>query len=319
MKKLTKLGVLFFVMLFIAVSGYKSWNYQNVIEKADISYTQSLTDFINNWYNNTEQDLSVIEKNKTQNEQGMISNVGNGSKGNENSNELDNLVVPTFTSGLEAFIFAEKFLSLANGLHVEVRGTAEAMDFVQNIINIRKEDNEGNLYSYSGTYGTMKKVGIEAYYNKRQLKVRKAESVNSDLTANFKNNWQFSSPSTYLATYGSMPNQLNYIVNQGTVLEENNFKFENGLYTFQLKLDTKLSTERYKYNIKTTAESTGFPTFKNILLTVTIDEFGRFKSIVYNEEYAITVSGFTATTHTNMTETFLTIHGDVDIPVPSGF
>ncbi len=319
MKRLTKMGVLFFVMLFIAVSAYKSWQYQIAIEQADISYTQSLSDFINNWYNKTEQELSVTETNKTKNEQSMVSNVGSGTTDGEKKNELDSLVVPTFASGLEAYMFAEKVISLANGLHIEVRGTAEAMDFVQNVINTRKEDNEGNLYAYSGTYGTMKKVGIEAYYNKRQLKVRKAESMNSDLTANFKNNWQFSSPSTYMATYGSMPNQLNYIVNQGTVLEEKNFKFENGLYTFQLKLDPKLSTERYKYNIKTTAEATGFPTFKNILLTVTIDENGRFKSIVYNEEYSITVSGFTASTSTNMTETFLTIHGEVTIPVPSGF
>ena len=89
------------------------------------------------------------------------------------------------------------------------------------------------------------------------------------------------------------------------------------VFTFTLKLDPKLATEKYKYNIKAT-NSSSFPEFKSVTINVTIDQNARFKTIIYNESYKVTAYGITTQT-TNLNERFIVIDGPVTIEIPSGF
>ena len=57
-------------------------------------------------------------------------------------------------------MFAENVMSLSNGLHIEVTGKIDtSLGVSQTVKNIRKEDNFGNLYAYSSSYGTFAKLG----------------------------------------------------------------------------------------------------------------------------------------------------------------
>ena len=320
MKLLLKYGVFIFTLMFIVAVVYKNESYNAFIEQADLIFSQSDSEFVNNWYNSAYEQDQIIEQNKLNTQDDLVSNdVVIPSTPESSTNPLDTLVVPTFTSGVEAYLFAENVLSIADGLQISISGTATASVATQKIKSIRKRDSNGNLYLLATTYSSFKKTGLEAYYNGRQFKTRTTTMVGSDLNAKFSDAaWKYTSLTAYASDFGVMPDELNYIVNSNTVLEESNFKFENGLYTFTLKLNPETSTQKYKYNVRANAGSDGFPTFKSVTLEVTIDQNARFKSIHYIESYTINV-GIIATANTDYTETYDVIHGPVTIDTPSGF
>lgn len=322
MKNAIKYLILIAIVAFLLFSGYKSYNYQLAIANADNIFSQHASQQIEDWYN--ADHMAQFEKENRDAQNQPSSSIYNPTKPdtqNPNDNALDDLTIPTFTNGVEAYMFAEKVLGLAKGLHVEVDGVVNASFGVkQTVKNIRKRDEAGNIYGYSASHGTFAKLGQEMYYNGRQLKWRKTSNIGAELVANFnKASWQFSSVSSYRAQFGLLPDELNYIVNANTVISEKNFKFDGEFYTFVLTLNPATSTQNYKHNVRATAGAKDFPNFKSVEISVVINKDARFQSITYNEVYTITAYGITAQTSTNLVETFPVIGAPVHIPVPQGF
>lgn len=319
MKRLLRFAIAFFAVAFVIATAYNDYQYSLALESADSLFVQQESEFLNDWYDEYEQDVSTTESNQQANEKGYI-NYSPDVETDTSSNPLDDLEVPVFTSGLDAYVFAEQVLALANGLHIEVSGKIDTnFGISQTVKNIRKQGNDGSMYAYNATYGSFFKMGFEAFYNGRQFKTRTTSSVTSGLNSQFANNWSFTSLVSYANKYGSLPNQLNYIVNQNTVLSEEGFVHENGVYKFVLNLNPNTSTERYKYTIKENSGASDFPKFESVKLEVVITDNARFQSIRYRENYNISTMGITANTTTNMLESFLVINDTVTIETPSGF
>ena len=320
MKRLLGFGIGLFALAFIITSAYNDYQYNLAIESADSLFVQQESAFLNDWYNEYEQDVTTTESNQQANEKVYI-NPSPKDEGNiEEPDPLASLEIPVFTSGIEAYMFAENIVNLADGLWIEVGGRVDTNFGVsQTVKNVRKEGNDGELYAYNATYGTFYKMGFEAYYNGRQFKTRETSNVGNDLKSNFSNNWSFTSINAYIAQFGSLPNELNYIVNENTVQEESKFVHENGLYTFTLKLDPKTSNKKYKYAVKANGDAKDLPNFSSVTLEVVMDVNARFQSIRYREKYTLTTMGITAETSTNLLEMFKVIHGEVVMETPSGF
>src|SRR5690606_35560671 len=103
-------------------------------------------------------------------------------------------------------------------------------------------------------------------------------------------------------TYGVLPNELNYIVNENTVIRQEGFSFSNGFYYFELNLNPQTSTENYKKNVKEVGGTNDYPIFRSIKLCVTIDQNGYFKTIRYYETYQVSAMGISTTTKTDLVE-----------------
>lgn len=320
MNFITKYGVAIFVILFIVASGYNLQQYASKVEKADIIFAQLDSEFVNNYYDNVEKDLEITNNNAKENEKNLYNNVSEQQE-ETTTHPLDNLEIPVFTDGVEAYMFAENVLKMASGVHIEAKGIADAGIVKQPVRSVIKRDNSGQIYYLNASYSAFVKTAMELFYNNRMLKVRNSSSVSSDLSVKFDDKkWVASSLTSHVAQYGMRPDEMVYIVNQNTVNKVEDFNFDGNKYTFKLILNPNTATVNYNKTLKVNANSSTDAKFSEVTLTLIIDKNARFESIAIKEKYTISAMGFFNTTiNAEIKNTFHVVHGDVTIETPSGF
>lgn len=321
MKFITKYGVAIFVILFIVASGYNLQQYASKVEKADLVFAQLDSDFVNNYYDSVEKDLEITNNNAKENQKNIINNPSGELPGQDTTHPLDTLEIPTFTNGVEAYMFAENVLRMASGVHIEAKGIADAGIVKQPLRSVIKRDNNGQIYYLNASYSNFVKTATEAFYNNRMLKIRNTNSVTSDLSVKFDDKkWYSSSLTSYVAQYGMRPDEMVYIVNENTVTRVEDFQFDGNKYTFKLILNPNTATVNYNKTLKVNANSSTDAKFSEVTLTVVINKDARFESIAIREKYTISAMGFFNTTITaEIKNTFYVVHGEVNIETPSGF
>lgn len=316
---LKKFGAMLTCVAISGVTVALSNNYLTQIKQSDVETSQKLTDIINDWYDKNATENDLIENNHNNSNYDPSITVkpdgGNGS-GGEGETPIE---VPEFTSGLQAFQFAENLLNNAKTLLVTTTGTVTSMGVTQKVKNTRMRDASGNLYYNAVSASSIVKVGLEAYYNQRLFKYSKTDNVSDSLVANFSPNDdiynQFTSTQDFVSKIGFLPDELNYIVNEDTVLKTENFSNEGTNVTFTLILDPSKSTEKYKKSVKFMSGDNNYPTFSKVELDVVIQKStGKLISITSNNEYK--ALGFTC--KESLTDVFA-INTPVTIKVPSWF
>ncbi len=298
----------FLIAVIVAtVAVFTSSSYYSTIAEEDLKYSETVKSSITNFYENTKSNNQIREEND-------VNNIQQGSSSEGGSENIENIIVPDFTSGVEAYTFAENLLAKAKGIHIETKGKAATdVGIIQDVRNVKKRDVEGNVFYEAVAYSSLVKTAIRVNYNGYLLASSKTSSVSPGLIASYSG-WDYNmSLTSFKKTYGLAPDELNYIVNAQTVVKESNFVYnqESKECSFALELNSD-SAAKYKYMIQANAGSSGFPSFGKIILEVKIKD-GKFQSIRYLESYQIQVSIYNSKINTDITDTFRVVGGNVTV------
>lgn len=162
----------------------------------------------------------------------------------------------------------------------------------------------------------------QIYQTENTILKRDAKKVKGD-TVTWASNVTNLTEEEYLDTHGypiEIPTR--YIINKHTISSKIDIK-NNGIgrkYTYKFSLDPHLSTYYYRTNIKNTANSSSYPIFKNIDVTMTFDYKWRMTKIETYEEYSIEIKGLgTVNCTASITEMFKNINKNVEIKEESFF
>jgi len=327
MRKFLKgLGVVSVMIIMAVAAVYSSNSYFANIEASDTAISSDLTSTILSYLDDVDYEDQVREENNQSNSGILI----NGSTGGDGSSS-DDLVVPEFNSGLEAYKYALNKYMNAKSIIVETAGSADTAIGKQYIKAVRQRNSSGHIYFTAISYSSFVQVAKEVYYNGKIFMQRNSSIVSSSLMPTYDGNWTqstsyISAIKAYKQKYGIGPDELNYIVSKDTILSDT---FDaNGWavslqsstnYTFTIKLEPNKAGEKYKYNVKENAGAKDFPSFMKMELEVTINSQGNFVQLVNRDSYSLTVKGVNSDVSTEVTDKFKKIdNGNFDVIVPNG-
>lgn len=148
---------------------------------------------------------------------------------------------------------------------------------------------------------------------KKSVKYKTIRNKNNVLatTADWdKDSWHDTTYEKYLSEYGvNAEGYYVYVVNPDTISSIENISLSDGMYS--LKINLKESAwSHYLTQMTMMCSSQKFKTFTYCNLTYTIGQDGFIRSMVIDEKYEVTSSGFTATVSNNITYLFKTTSMD---------
>lgn len=201
------------------------------------------------------------------------------------------------------------------GVKAPVVGTS-----TQNVSVVYKKDTKGNRLIQNLNYGETiagvdPRVAQLTYVDtsNKTVKYKTIRNKNNVLatTADWdKDSWHDTTYEKYLSEYGvNAEGYYVYVVNPDTISSIENISLSDGMYS--LKINLKESAwSHYLTQMTMMCSSQKFKTFTYCNLTYTIGQDGFIRSMVIDEKYEVTSSGFTATVSNNITYLFKTTSMD---------
>lgn len=210
------------------------------------------------------------------------------------------------------YLYAKNSLNYSSFVNGKVTAKVTFVDYVQNIVN-NKTVNNDEVFLQALSVSSMKSVGVQRYITPSDFIVRKGSKVTME-GATWDDKAVALTKEAYLEKYGGLPfNFTSYILNDYSILDQKLISSENDNYVFEYTLDPELAPARYSYEIMTMGGASGLPSFKESVLTVTMDNSWRVLKINQYEKYSIPLfGGITCTA--NLEETFSYSEQEIDVP-----
>lgn len=206
---------------------------------------------------------------------------------NNNEEEDNNKDLVTKVNYLDDILTAYKYHTNCNSFKVTGTGVIKS-SLVTQELKVIKEKNNNELYYYNASYGEALRFKISSYVEATgtndNLTLTKGDTKENLEKNNEKSNVVISH-NEFSTLYGVGINDLNYILNEDTVIS---ITKEEDLYV--LKVDLDKSTINYRTHINQTNpyETKDEETiFSYIKLEILLDENNRFKEIRYYEKYTV--------------------------------
>ncbi|VEU79934.1 InlB B-repeat-containing protein [Haploplasma axanthum] len=196
--------------------------------------------------------------------------------------EIVNLYIKAYDKHVEA----KNMEVVAEGL---VKTSAIIVGEINQRLKSTKKVNDSNIYQLTASYSSLAAMFFEVQGTKEDITLKTGEA-NSKLEIGKVKNEEKSNEDLHREKYGVLPNELNYIVNDETVVEAKEYVYSNNKHQFTLILDNEKSVVNYLKNIKATNQYDSKPAiFESIKLIVVIGVDGYFEKITYNEKYTVEV------------------------------
>lgn len=169
---------------------------------------------------------------------------------------------------------------------VSSKGYAKAALANQEIFSMKKIKDD-SLYLYNASYGVAKTfVLLEKNNGLYNIKTGEPDKefnisrVTKDENTTLEN---------YLDKYGVSPYNLNYDINENTLLEIIDFKNADNKFYYKIKLRDESTTEYKKYILGINNLQSTNVRFENIVISFLITEDYFFEKIIYDEKYLIDI------------------------------
>lgn len=224
----------------------------------------------------------------------------------------------SITTGQDVLDWALKCLDEAYTIDCYSTGTvvSNVGGVKQNTYSSTQRDPNGNVLNVSASVNCAGIAGKDVYtldyVTNGTVYERTTSKVSSSFVPTFTSGWQSISVAQYQASNGVLCGDLNYIINDETILnvgqmKRNYLKTSNGItttFSTKVTLDLEKSVEKYKLLLKNMSESTIMPVFTKVELTFYVDKDGVLQSMQVKECYKIKSYGLSVEMSADMTTVY---------------
>lgn len=207
--------------------------------------------------------------------------------------------LPSSYKNYEIFEIAEYRMFTHGNFTATATGKVETIAS-QKISGVKAYEN--GVYFKESLSAGVKNVGERTYYKQgEKATVHTASKLNkSQMTATWKEGKQMTYEEIVAENGVPADKFINYIVSSKTVLNQSapvtKITLDDGSngYKFELQLEPILSVLNYAVQMKHISALASFPVFKNITLTVVVDDQFRFRQLDVVENYTVNYMGVDA-------------------------
>ncbi|MDY4828215.1 MAG: hypothetical protein SO187_00870, partial [Bacilli bacterium] len=186
----------------------------------------------------------------------------------------------------------------------DVKANVGAIPYNQTVVS-RRVKNDEDIFFETTSLSAFVKTSEQRYTNSNSWLIRKGANPSESGADYSSSEVLVLSKEAYMDQYGQTSQDIcNYVINDYSYVSGKFDGKEGELYSFTYVLNTEISCERYKREVKYMSGSASYPVFNVSELTIRIDDNYKVHSMTVHDNYSISMIGMNLTCDSYLSEEY---------------
>ena len=186
----------------------------------------------------------------------------------------------------------------------DVKANVGAIPYNQTVVS-RRVKNDEDIFFETTSLSAFVKTSEQRYTNSNSWLIRKGANPSESGADYSSSKVLVLSKEAYMDQYGQTSQDIcNYVINDYSYVSGKFDGKEGELYSFTYVLNTEISCEKYKREVKYMSGSASYPVFNVSELTIRIDDNYKIHSMTVHDNYSISMIGMNLTCDSYLSEEY---------------
>ena len=186
----------------------------------------------------------------------------------------------------------------------DVKANVGAIPYNQTVVS-RRVKNDEDIFFETTSLSAFVKTSEQRYTNSNSWLIRKGANPSESGADYSSSKVLVLSKEAYMDQYGQTSQDIcNYVINDYSYVSGKFDGKEGELYSFTYVLNTEISCEKYKREVKYMSGSASYPVFNVSELTIRIDDNYKVHSMTVHDNYSISMIGMNLTCDSYLSEEY---------------